>query len=174
MKAQTLLRHLVIRVCMFSGSVAHLPSVAQDAVDEDRLAEAAASLHLPGDRDADVRYDLVDDHYLPCTYNGAALRRELRPLAEGGLAVRVVDADGTLRMTGRYSPDHTPDGAFEYYHDDGSLESRGLFVNGLKWGAWERRAADGTRLPDRIYATLSADELAIALGLANEVCTQHP
>jgi hypothetical protein len=78
-----------------------------------------------------------------------------------------------VKMTGTYldAALSQPDGDFTFHYADGSLESRGAYVSGLKTGIWERFACGGRRLAERVYVALDHDQLLEAMGMAEEVCT---
>jgi hypothetical protein len=118
----------------------------------------------PAPDPADVRYELVDRNYAPTPYAPDALLRTIRKAADEHYDVRVVAADGRLRMSGSYSDPslQVPHGLFEYYFMDGQLESRGAYTQGNKAGVWERYAFNGRRLADRVYTGLSVEEMVRA------------
>lgn len=113
------------------------------------------------------RIDFVDARFAPVQYNGDAFLRTTTPLCNGSFSARVVDANGTLRMTGSYTDAELsiPNGSFIYFYENGSTESSGSFKNGTKSGTWERYASDGRRLADREYRGLDVDGLLELNGL---------
>ncbi|MEZ4759901.1 MAG: hypothetical protein R2810_08940 [Flavobacteriales bacterium] len=135
-------------------------------------AQAIASLTLPAEvrtttPDATVQRDLVGADLQLTTDLTEALVRERRATRQGW-EVRVIAADGTLRMTGTYKDEELtiPHGLFAYHHPDGNLESAGRYVSGLKKGVWQRYAPDGTPLAERVYGAGSYKDLELQLGWA--------
>lgn len=169
---QRILR-IILRIALVLLSSGRQPAAGQTqtAASGALLADAAASAFAAlVHHEVDVRYDLVDPNYRPTAYGPDVLLRSVRALADGRFAVRVIAADGTVRMTGCYADAglSVGEGAFEYFHADGSLESRGSMLSGLKTGAWERYALDGHRLPDRLYALVDNETLQLRIGEASK------
>lgn len=133
-----------------------------------RGVHTGVALDVPG-----VRYELVDHTYVPTNYAPDALLRTVRQVAAELFEVRVVAADGVLRMSGTYRDAalQVPHGSFEYHYVDGQLESRGDYDLGNKSGIWERYGSDGRRLADRVYLGLSMEQIQVALGQSEEACT---
>jgi len=124
--------------------------------------------------DAGVRYELVDGRHLPTAYAPDALLRTVRQTAPDRYDVRIIAADGNLRMSGSYRDAalKVPHGSFEYFHMNGRLECRGEYAMGNKAGVWERYALDGSRLADRMYTGLSVERMVqMATGESEEACT---
>ena len=115
----------------------------------------------------------VDQFYAATSNDRASLVRETWHDADGTFKVRVIDVYGQVRMVGRYLDAQLTiaDGAFSYYYENGQVESLGSFLRGNKSGVWERHARDGSRLADRMYLGLDAEQLQVALGMATEACT---
>lgn len=88
-------------------------------------------------------------------------------------AVEVRDAEGNLRMTGSYSDEalQKEEGLFTFYYANGNIESKGLMVNGMKTGTWERFSADGTPKAERNYTGLTWEDMAVTLGAASKAET---
>lgn len=118
-------------------------------------------------------FDLVDRQLHPTSDMDHALQRAVRLQADGRYHVRVTTVYGTVKMTGSYLDAGLtlPDGDFTFHYDDGSLESRGMYVMGGKHGTWERFAWGGRRLADRIYVQLSPEERQAIIDGSTEVCT---
>lgn len=124
--------------------------------------------------DAGVRYELVDRDHIPTAYAPDALLRIVRQVAPDRFDVRIMAADGNLRMSGSYRDAalQVAHGGFEYFHMNGQLECRGEYAMGNKAGVWERYALDGSRLADRMYTGLSVERMVqIATGESEEACT---
>ncbi len=121
---------------------------------------------IAGDIVNDYAYhDLVGNDMAPTTDMGGAMQRSVMYSGQG-YEVRVVAANGILRMGGVYSDAGlvTQHGQFNYYHPNGRLESAGMYVNGLKKGVWERHDAQGHDLAERVYGAGSYEELALEHG----------
>ena len=117
--------------------------------------------------DTTGRYELVAADLRTVTHNvDSAFVRVVRPAAEG-YAVRIVSADGMLRMTGTYADAglHTAHGEFHFYHANGELESTGMYINGNKKGTWLRYDANGKALAERNYGASNWEEVQVELGL---------
>lgn len=112
-------------------------------------------------------YDLVGPDMRPTKDLSVAMQRSVSRTAEG-YAVRVVDVDGVLRMTGLYADAAltTQHGPFSFFHANGQLESTGNYVNGLKKGVWMRYDVQGKPLAERVYGAGSYEELALEHGWA--------
>ena len=93
---------------------------------------------------------------------------------DGTFAVVITNEQGTTRMTGRYLDEElkVADGEFIYYHKNGTVESKGMYANGMKKGTWERFAEDGTRKAERNYTGMSWEDMAVQLGMASEAETR--
>lgn len=61
--------------------------------------------------------------------------------------------DGKLKAEGRYLDAGLtqPNGPFVFYHANGKVESKGVYVNGNKSGLWERFDVWGGALAEKIY-----------------------
>ncbi len=61
--------------------------------------------------------------------------------------------DGKLKAEGRYLDAGLtqPNGPFVFYHANGKVESKGLYVNGNKSGLWERFDVWGGALAEKVY-----------------------
>lgn len=73
---------------------------------------------------------------------------------EGELYIgKIYTTDGKLKAEGRYQDAALtlPSGPFTYYHANGKVESRGLYVDGNKTGVWERFDVWGGALAEKIY-----------------------
>jgi hypothetical protein len=110
-------------------------------------------------------HDLVGPDLQPTNDINVAMHRAVREVANG-FEVRVLSADGRVRMTGIYSDAEltVANGLFVYYHMNGEVESSGVYVNGTKKGLWERFAPNGLRKADRVYGPGTYEEIAIEQG----------
>ncbi len=73
---------------------------------------------------------------------------------EGELFIgKTYTLDGKLKAEGHYADARlaVPHGAFVYYHPNGKVESRGMYVDGNKSGVWERFDAWGGALAEKVY-----------------------
>ena len=151
------------------GSIALLSSATTRMNAQDMLAQASITLSSDCNDRTDgratetqsVTTDFVDAQFEPTPYHGDAFLRSATRLCNGGFTVRVVDANGTVRMTGIYADAHLTlaNSLFTYFYDNGALESIGTFRNGTKSGTWERYSINGRRLADREYPGLDVDRL---------------
>ncbi|MFZ1688160.1 MAG: hypothetical protein WAU70_12095 [Flavobacteriales bacterium] len=167
---KTLTSHLIM-----IGSIAMLantptPLMAQDMVAQANTGNEVDRLSTRLDENTaaqPARIDFVDAHFARVPYNGDAFLRTTTPLCSGTFSVRVVDANGTLRMTGSYADANLtiPNGPFAYFYDNGAIESSGSFSKGSKSGTWERYTDQGRRLADREYSGLDVDRLLEQNGL---------
>lgn len=157
------------------GSVALLSGITIRTSAQDLLAETAAT-ELPACLNGQDTWntpvlpfstDFVDARFIAVPYNGDAYLRMATRLCSGGFIVRVLDANGTVRMTGAYVDAQltVANGSFTYFHDNGAIESLGTYMNGTKSGTWERYSFDGERLADREYPGLDVDRLLELNGL---------
>ncbi len=76
--------------------------------------------------------------------------------------LELYDRDDHLRMKG-FSEDakgRVWHGNFEFYHTNGTLESKGNYLDGLKVGVWERYDANGKPLAERMYAAFDPKAMA--------------
>ncbi|MEO8069597.1 MAG: hypothetical protein ABI599_18010 [Flavobacteriales bacterium] len=157
------------------GSTALLAGLPDQLNAQDMLMEtsAATAMNCAGAADGSALAaapsvtDFVNAEFTPVPYNGDALLRTSTPLCNGSFRVRVVDANGTLRMTGTFSDGRLvhANGLFTYFHDNSFVESVGTFSDGTKSGTWERYSPDGRRLADREYRGLDVDGLLELNGL---------
>ena len=151
------------------GSAAMLSSIALNTNAQELLVETTATAQpLCTDRpDSPAATDFVDAQFGSVAYNGDAFVRTTSPRCDGRFNVRVVDGHGNVRMIGTFADNSitVPHGLFTYYHDNGNMESQGLYRNGTKSGTWERYSSDGRRLADREYPGLDVDRLLELNGL---------
>lgn len=75
------------------------------------------------------------------------------PNENGKFSVEVFYLSGNIKMRGTYLDRslHTEDGFFQFFYQDGSIESQGNYVKGQKTGTWQRFQADGTPKKDHYY-----------------------
>ena len=75
------------------------------------------------------------------------------PDQDGKFSVEVFYLSGNIKMRGTYLDPklQTEEGFFQYFYQDGSIESQGNYVKGQKTGTWQRFQADGTRKIDHYY-----------------------
>ncbi|MBK8338705.1 MAG: hypothetical protein IPK99_01200 [Flavobacteriales bacterium] len=121
-------------------------------------------------------YQLVDAFMRPSKgRDGSLLRTSWH--ANGRIHVRVVDATGSLRMTGTYLDEalQVGHGTFEFYHAGGQLESTGAFSEGRKAGLWRRYDKNGQELAHRIYGATEPEAVLVNAGLASKAAmlTSH-
>lgn len=121
---------------------------------------------------ATSRIELVNDRYEPCERRRDA--RYIRTITpdEHGYQVRVQTRHGFTLMTGRYSDAAAlvPHGDFRYFDDAGTLRASGRYVDGRKYGTWQRFDDRGRRLSDKEYDGLDWEGMQLKLGLASQCC----
>ena len=68
--------------------------------------------------------------------------------------LEMFDMEGRLKMIGTSDDERgeTFHGYFEFYHDNGMMESKGNYLEDHKVGIWERYDQKGNRLAERMYA----------------------
>lgn len=73
-----------------------------------------------------------------------------------GYHVKAYFLTGELKMDGWFQDKELtqPHGEFTYYFQNGQVESKGEFMEGSKFGLWERFDFEGNPKPEKIYATL--------------------
>ncbi|MEZ4806634.1 MAG: TonB family protein [Flavobacteriales bacterium] len=66
---------------------------------------------------------------------------------------RTYTIDGKLKAEGRYADAELSieDGEFTFYHKNGELESKGVYIMGFKSGVWERHDQWGRPLAEKVY-----------------------
>jgi len=76
--------------------------------------------------------------------------------SEMGYHVKAYFMTGELKMEGWFQDKELtqPHGEFTYYYQNGQIESKGEFMEGSKFGLWERYDFEGNPKPEKIYATL--------------------
>lgn len=76
--------------------------------------------------------------------------------SDEGYHVKAFFLTGELKMEGWFKDEElqNPHGSFAYFHQNGQIESQGEFVDGSKFGLWERYDFEGNAKPEKIYATL--------------------
>jgi len=76
--------------------------------------------------------------------------------SEMGYQVKAYFLTGELKMEGWFQDKELtqPHGEFTYYYQNGQIESKGEFMEGSKFGLWERYDFEGNPKPEKIYATL--------------------
>jgi len=76
--------------------------------------------------------------------------------SEMGYHVKAYFMTGELKMEGWFQDKELtqPHGEFTYYYQNGQIESKGEFMEGSKFGLWERFDFEGNAKPEKIYATL--------------------
>jgi hypothetical protein len=118
-----------------------------------RQDKVGADLNTPADKKSTEIYD-----------------RKVMSASNGAFEVAVTDKDGNIRMEGTYADaDLTrAEGPFTYYYPNGNIESKGMYVNGMKSGTWHRYSADGTPKAERNYAGMTWEDMAVTLGLASK------
>jgi len=80
--------------------------------------------------------------------------------SEEGFKVKAYFMTGELKMEGWFKDKELtqPHGEFTYYFQNGQVESKGEFMEGSKFGLWERFDFEGNPKPEKIYATLQIME----------------
>jgi len=75
--------------------------------------------------------------------------------SERGYQVKAYFMTGELKMEGWFKEKEltTPHGEFVFYYQNGQVESEGEFMEGSKFGLWERFDFEGNPKPEKIYAT---------------------
>jgi len=73
-----------------------------------------------------------------------------------GYYVKAYFLTGELKMEGWFKDKELmqPHGEFIYYYQNGQIESKGEFMEGSKFGLWERYDFEGNPKSEKIYATL--------------------
>ncbi|HEX2615930.1 MAG TPA: hypothetical protein VHL57_00230 [Flavobacteriales bacterium] len=120
-----------------------------------------------------ARYILVNDRQEPVRTRKQARKcttylKRIAP-AQEGWSVRMIDAEGQLRMDGT-SLDRDGavlDGAFTFYDEVGRLRAEGRYDHGRKTGVWHRYGSYGEVLPDKTYYAEDWDALQVRVGLAS-------
>jgi len=76
-----------------------------------------------------------------------------------GFMLKTYFLTGELKMIGhtKESGCFLPDGEFVFYYQNGAVESRGQYRNGVKAGIWERYASDGTSKAERVYTGIPVE-----------------
>lgn len=86
----------------------------------------------------------------------AAYVCEIVEESDQGFHVKAYFLTGELKMDGWFQDEDLtqPHGEFTYYYQNGQVESKGEFLEGSKFGLWERFDFEGNPKPEKIYATL--------------------
>lgn len=68
--------------------------------------------------------------------------------------LEMFDIEGRLKMIGTSNDSRGEvfEGYFEFYHDNGMVESKGHYLEDYKVGVWDRFDMQGNRLAERMYA----------------------
>lgn len=80
---------------------------------------------------------------------------ELVEETEHGFHYKVYFMSGELKMNGWYLDEEMkePQGLFTYYYQSGQIESMGEYLNGAKFGLWERYTENGSEKAEKLYAS---------------------
>ncbi|NNC82061.1 MAG: hypothetical protein HKN79_00650 [Flavobacteriales bacterium] len=97
-----------------------------------------------------------DQALRPCKKKDAQLYVKTTP-ADQAYRLEMFDLEGRLKMIGKATDERGErfQGYFEFYHDNGKLESKGHYLNNHKIGIWERFDSRGNRLAERMYAAFN-------------------
>jgi len=118
------------------------------------------------------RMELVNDRYEPCKRRKDA--RYIRTITpdKHGYTVHVRTRHGFTLMTGHFADAAAlvPHGDFRYFDDAGILRAQGRYVDGRKYGIWQRYDDRGQRLSDKEYDGLDWEDKQLKLGLTSQCC----
>lgn len=84
----------------------------------------------------------------------AVYTQHMRHLRDSLYEGTIYNQEQKLKMRGDYvlmAEGYVAHGLFEYYFENGRVESEGEYRNGLKIGSWKRFMADGTPKAERYY-----------------------
>lgn len=95
----------------------------------------------------------LDDCLNKTSVSNAAYYQTIQPVDANLFLIKTYFGNGDLKMVGtaQNSNDLIQHGNFEFYYQNGMVESRGKYTNGVKDGIWERFAPDGSVKAERIY-----------------------
>ncbi len=96
----------------------------------------------------------------------SSFERELVKIGENTFKATIRTREGNLKAEGIYiymDEKFMEHGEFVFYHDNGKVESRGMYNYGFKIGGWERYTASGQRKADRYYNPESVNAIRNAM-----------
>ena len=97
----------------------------------------------------------------------ATFMRIMTHIGDSIFVARVTDIEGNLRIEGAYVHKDgkiTENGRFTFYHQNGQIESQGMYEMGVKVGTWKRFKQNGANKADRFYNPESASLIRAAMG----------
>lgn len=168
MNLRTLLPLIAVAALTSVSEAQMMNTVPADLVMLSELREKSRSSATTDGRN----YQLVDTQFRPVHgRDGSYLRTSWQ--AQGRYHVRVIDANGSLRMTGTYLDEalQVAHGTFEFYHAGGQLESTGTFEEGRKAGLWRRYDKNGQELAHRIYGGAEPEAVLVNAGIDSKAAT---
>ena len=103
----------------------------------------------------------LDISLQPCKKGKASYYMSIEPKGEDH-ELKMFDMKSVLKMTGSSADGQGRifNGYFEFYHDNGQLESKGEYIKGRKTGIWERFDKRGNKLAERMYAAYNPTKQA--------------
>jgi len=135
---------------------AALSAANVSAQPEDMIAwhnEQSESLMLTG-KDALISKTIFLDNCLNKTsVSKAEYYQTIQPAEANQVLLKTYFGTGELKMVGKAqkSDDLILHGNFVFYYQNGIVESRGKYTDGIKDGIWERFAPNGEVKAERIY-----------------------
>lgn len=92
----------------------------------------------------------------------ARYHRRLVRVNDTLFVAEVFDLEQRLRFTGNYlfsKGKLLEHGEFVFFFPNGTIESKGLYDQGIKIGTWQRFAENGAKRPDKYYNPARTEEL---------------
>lgn len=80
---------------------------------------------------------------------------EMVEVTEYGYHYKAYFMSGELKMDGWYKDleMNEAEGPFVFYYQSGQAESQGEYLEGVKFGLWQRFTENGEELPEKLYAS---------------------
>ena len=97
----------------------------------------------------------------------ATFTRIMTHIGDSVFVARVTDLEGNLKIEGAYVVSDgkvIENGKFTFYHQNGKIESQGMYEMGVKVGTWKRFMQNGTAKTDRYYDPKSATMIRAVMG----------
>jgi antitoxin component YwqK of YwqJK toxin-antitoxin module len=100
-----------------------------------------------------VKKTFLDNHLNKTSIAEANYYQIIQPFGNDQVLIKTYFATGELKMTGMAKQVDEPilHGQFVFYYQNGKVESRGKYSNGIKDGIWERFAPNGEKKAERVY-----------------------